>query len=152
MVRHFKVLMLALFMGSSILAAGTFGSFFPGHHYQRTHKIVIHVDSKGAKTQKIVLKNVTNLVKSYGEDHVKIEVVAYGPGLSLLMNGKPNSATVQAMAAEDYIRFSACNNTIQKIIRETGQAPDLIDGVVVVPSGAARIIDLEEDGYVYIKP
>ena len=151
MVRQLKIVILALFLGTLSLMAGNWGSSWSSG-FQRTHKIVIHVDSKDATTQKIVLKNVTNLVKSYGEDHIKVEVVAYGPGLSLLMEGKANADTVRVMAQKDYIRFSACNNTIQKIIRETGTAPDLIDGVVVVPSGAARIVDLEEDGYIYLKP
>jgi len=151
MVRQLKLVILAMFLGTLSLMAGSWGSTWSSS-FQRTHKIVIHVDSKDAATQKIVLKNVTNLVKSYGEDHIKVEVVAYGPGLSLLIEGKANADTVRAMAQKDYIRFSACNNTIQKITNETGTAPDLIDGVVVVPSGAARIVDLEEDGYIYLKP
>ena len=150
MSRLFKVALLALLVSSVSLMAGSFGNHSWWGH--RTHRVVIHVDSKDAVTQKIVLKNVVNLVKSFGEDHSKIEVVAYGPGLSLLIEGNANADKVRAMAATDYIRFSACNNTVQKITNETGQAPDLIDGVVIVPSGAAQIIKLEEDGYTYIKP
>ena len=151
MIRMFKVAFLALFISSLSLAAGNF-DFGKWSGYHRHHNIVIHVDSKDALTQKILLKNVTNLIKSFGDQYTTIEVVAYGPGLSLLIEGKPNADTVRAMAQKDYIHFSACNNTVQKIIRETGQAPDLIDGVKIVPSGAARIIELEEDGYTYIKP
>jgi intracellular sulfur oxidation DsrE/DsrF family protein len=120
--------------------------------FGQTHRIVIQVDSSEALTQKIALKNVGNLIKHYGSDHVKIELVAYGPGLSILMVDTPNADTVREMASKSYIRFSACNNSIQAYTRKHGHAPELIDGVKVVPSGTARIVDLEEDGYVYLKP
>jgi len=154
MGRLFKVALLALMVSSASLMAGSFGSGHSNHSWfgHRKHYIVVHVDRNDALTQKLVLKNVANVVKHYGEDNVKIEVVAYGPGLQLLVKGTPNADLVRTMAQEDNIRFSACNNTIQAIIAKTGEAPDLIDGVIVVPSGVARITDLEEDGYTYVRP
>ena len=151
MGRLFKVALLALMVSSVSLMAGSFGgsSSWFGH---RKHYIVVHVDRNDALTQKLVLKNVANVVKHYGKDKVKIEVVAYGPGLQLLVKGTPNADLVRTMAQEDNIRFSACNNTINAIIAKTGEAPDLIDGVIVVPSGVARITELEEDGYTYVRP
>ena len=151
MGRLLKVALLALMVSSISLMAGSFGSSSSwwGH---RKHYIVVHVDRNDPLTQKLVLKNVANVVKHYGEDNVKIEVVAYGPGLQLLVKGTPNADLVRTMAQEDNIRFSACNNTIQAIIAKTGEAPDLIDGVIVVPSGVARITQLEEDGYTYVRP
>ena len=150
MGRFFKVALLALMVSSVSLMAGSFGS--SSWFGQQKHYIVVHVDRKDPLTQKLVLKNVANVVKHYGEDNVKIEVVAYGPGLQLLVKGTPNADLVRTMAQEDNIRFSACNNTIQAIIAKTGEAPDLIDGVIVVPSGVARITQLEEDGYTYVRP
>ena len=151
MVRLFKVALLALMVSSVSLMAGSFGSSGSWFGSQK-HYIVVHVDRNDALTQKLVLKNVANVVKHYGKDHVKIEVVAYGPGLQLLVKGTPNADLVRTMTQEDNIRFSACNNTIQAIIAKTGEAPDLIDGVIVVPSGVARITELEEDGYTYVRP
>ena len=150
MGRFLKVALLALMVSSVSLMAGSFGS--SSWFGQQKHYIVVHVDRKDPLTQKLVLKNVANVVKHYGEDNVKIEVVAYGPGLQLLVKGTPNADLVRTMAQEDNIRFSACNNTIQAIIAKTGEAPDLIDGVIVVPSGVARITQLEEDGYTYVRP
>jgi len=151
MGRLLKVALLALMVSSVSLMAGSFGSS-SSWFGQPKHYIVVHVDRNDPLTQKLVLKNVANVVKHYGEDNVKIEVVAYGPGLQLLVKGTPNADLVRTMAQEDNIRFSACNNTIQAIIAKTGEAPDLIDGVIVVPSGVARITQLEEDGYTYVRP
>ena len=154
MVRLLKVALLALMVSSVSLTAGSFEGFesSSGWFCQQKHYIVVHVDRDDPLTQKLVLKNVANVGKHYGKDNVEIEVVAYGPGLQLLVKGTSNADLVHTMAQEKNIRFSACNNTIQAIIAKTGEAPDLIDGVVVVPSGVARITKLEEDGYTYIRP
>ena len=155
----FRVMFLTLVIGSVSLVAGGFGGSFGGKHFgfnywsdQPEHYIVVHVDRNDPLTQKLALNNVANVVKYYGKDNVKIEVVAYGPGLQLLVKGTPNADRVLTLAQEENIRFSACNNTIQAIKRKTGEEPDLIDGVIVVPSGVVRITELEEDGYTYIRP
>ena len=154
MIRLFQGALLALFISSMSLVAGDFdfGGWSGWSGCQRHHNFVIHVDSKDALPRKIALNNIDNLIKRFGAKQTTVELVAYGPGLGLLVEGNSFADRVRAMAEKKNIRFSACNNTIQKIIRETGHAPDLIDGVQIVPSGIGRIVELEEDGYTYIKP
>ena len=120
---------------------------------EQTHKLVIQVSTDDARTQTIALNNAVNLQKLYGMDNVKIEIVAYGPGLGLLTTNPKNkqAARVKSLAMQN-ITFSACGNTMAAIEKKTGHKPKLVEGVGVVKGGVARIIALQEDGYSYIRP
>ena len=115
------------------------------------HKVVIQVSTDDARTQKIALNNAVNIQKSLGVGEVKIEIVAYGPGLGLMTMAGKQSQRVADLALQD-ITFSACNNTIKKITKKKGAAPKLVEGVGIVDSGAVRIIELQQQGYAYIRP
>lgn len=115
------------------------------------HQVVIQVSTDDAQVQRMALNNATNLQKKFGIDNVQIEIVAYGPGLSLLTAKSAYPQRVTSMVMQG-IRFSACHNTMEGIKRKTGHLPDLLEGVKVVPSGTARIVTLQEQGYAYIRP
>ena len=102
-----KKLLLALTMIFTIFTSGAIAEA------QKVHKVVIQVSTNDPKTQKIALNNAVNLQKLYGMDGVKVEIVAYGPGLSLLMAKNPQSSRVSSLAQSD-IKFSACMNTMEK--------------------------------------
>lgn len=118
-----------------------------------THKVVIQVSSADAKTQTIALNNAVNVQKHFGPGEVDVEIVAYGPGLSVLTKGKKNknAKRVASLAMSD-ITFSACGNTMKKITKKKGKAPKLVAGVKVVPAGVIRIMELQSKGYSYIRP
>ena len=50
------------------------------------------------------------------------------------------------------ITFSACGNTMKKAEKKSGKMPVLLEGVTQVPAGVARIMDLQEQGYAYVRP
>ena len=115
------------------------------------HKLVIQVSTDDPRTQKIALNNAVNLQKHYGIDNIDIEIVAYGPGLGLLTDKSSQAARVSSLALQD-ITFSACGNTMEKVSEKTGKMPVLLEGVGQVPAGVARIMELQEQGYAYIRP
>lgn len=115
------------------------------------HRVVIQVSTNDPRTQTIALNNAANVRKSYGRDNVDVQVVAYGPGLSLLTRKSKNAQRVASMAMEG-VHFNACGNTMKKIARKTGHKPALTNGVVVVPAGVGRIMELQEQGYAYVRP
>lgn len=115
------------------------------------HKLVIQVSTDDPLTQKIALNNAVNLQKIYGLDNVKIEIVAYGPGLSL-MTSKSKQASRVTSLSQSNITFSACGNTMKKIAKKTGKLPELLEGVQKVNAGVDRIMILQEKGYSYIRP
>lgn len=119
--------------------------------FEKKHKLVIQVSSADPKVQTLALNNASNIQKAMGMDNIDVEVVAYGPGLSLLTKKSKNSKRVKSLAVQD-IKFSACGNTMKKIEKKTGKKPALTKGVKVVPGGVARIMELQSKGYAYIRP
>ncbi len=115
------------------------------------HKVVIQVSTDDPRTQKIALNNAVNLQKLYGIDNIKIEIVAYGPGLGLLTTKSKQADRVKSLAVQE-ITFSACHNTMKGVKRKTGKMPVLLEGVGMVTAGVARIIELQEQGYAYVRP
>ena len=115
------------------------------------HKIVIQVSTDDPRTQKIALNNAVNLQKQYGIDNVEIEIVAYGPGLGLMTKKSGQADRVTSLAMSD-ITFSACGNTMAKVEKKTGKKPVLLEGVQQVKAGVAQIMELQEQGYAYVRP
>ena len=115
------------------------------------NKLVIQVSTDDPRTQKIALNNAANLQKLYGMDNVVIEIVAYGPGLGMLTQKSGQAERVTSLAMQD-IHFSACGNTMKKVAEKSGKMPKLLEGVDQVTAGVARIMELQQQGYAYIRP
>ena len=115
------------------------------------NKLVIQVSTDDPRTQKIALNNAVNMQKLYGIDNIQIEIVAYGPGLGLMTTKSGQADRVTSLAMQDII-FSACGNTMKKVAKKTGEMPELLEGVGQVTGGVARIMELQQQGYAYIRP
>ena len=115
------------------------------------HKLVIQVSTDDVRTQNIAMNNAVNLQKALGQDNIIIEIVAYGPGLTMLTPKSPASKRVPDLAMQDII-FSACGNTKAKIEEKSGKEVKLVEGVRIVPAGVLRIMELQEQGYAYVRP
>lgn len=114
--------------------------------------IVLQVADGDAETQARALSVANNLIKHYGgPDFVDIEIVAYGPGLSLLYPDNPNRDRISSLVS-NAVRFSGCLNTVETIERTTGKRPELIPATVPVQTGVARLVELAQQGYVIIRP
>ncbi len=121
------------------------------HKTPSHHKLVIQVSSADLRIQQIALNNAVNLQKHYGMDNIDIEIVAYGPGLSMLTANHTLAPRISSLIYQD-IKFSACGNTMHSIKEKTGFLPKLVEDVGIVHAGVARIIELQEQGYAYIRP
>ena len=122
----------------------------------KTHYVAIHVDENDPAVMNMALNNAQNVNAYYASqgDEVFIEMVTYGPGLNMLVAGKsPVEQRVAAMSLEmDNISFAACGNTHQKMVEKAGMDVPLMSEAVVVPSGVVRLIELQEQGYAYVRP
>ncbi len=128
-----------------------FAVLFSGLAYADKQKLVIQVSSADPITHKIALNNAVNVQKALGMDNVDIEIVAYGPGLGLLTAQNKQAKRVSSLAMQD-ITFSACANTMTAIEKKKGKKPVLIEGIKVVQAGVLRIMELQQQGYAYIRP
>jgi len=116
-------------------------------------KMVIQVTSSDRVTQKIAINSAKNLKNAIGKDGIDVEIVVAGPGLSFLKSSGPSADELQKIMSEHGVKVSVCGGTLKAYAkRHDGKLPDIIDGVTKVPTGAIRILELQEQGYAYLRP
>ena len=120
------------------------------------HKVAIHVDDSDPKRQNMALNNAFNVNAFYESkgEKVIIEVVAYGPGLMMLREDKSKvKDRITKMSLElPNLSFAACGNTRKKMEKKEGKELVLVSEAKQVPSGVVRLMELQEQGYSYIRP
>jgi len=124
----------------------------------KPHRVVIQIDQNDPDVMNLVLNNARNVLEFYRDrsEDVAIEIVAYGPGLHMLREDtSPVKDRIKQLSAASFpstIVFSACNNTKQGMERHEGHPIAIVPQATLVPAGVVRIIELEEQGYSYVKP
>jgi intracellular sulfur oxidation DsrE/DsrF family protein len=134
-----------------IVAALMSVSFTTVQADEEVRKLVVHVPQDDPKSLVQALNIASNVPKALGMDNVIVEVVAQGPGLKLLTTESAHAERVQSLVAYD-VTFSACGNTMAAIERKTGKKPVLLEGVQRVDAGIIRVMELQEQGYSYVRP
>ena len=122
----------------------------------KAHFVAIHVDENDPQVMNMALNNAKNVASYYESqgDTVTIELVAYGPGLTMLVADKsPVADRISAMSLEmENLSFAACGNTLNAMSAKAGHDVALMSEATVVPSGVVRLIELQEQGYAYVRP
>jgi len=122
------------------------------------HRIVIQVDQNDPEVMNLALNNAKNVIEAYRakNEDVNVEVVAYGPGLHMLRDDtspvKDRIKEISEVSFPSNITFSACNNTKQGMEKREGHPITIIPQAHLVPAGVVRIMELEEQGYSYVRP
>ena len=138
---------LAITLASPVLAADT-----------KPHRVAIQVNQNDPAVMNLALNNATNVIEHYRvkSEDVDVEVVAYGPGLNML---RADTSPVQdrikhlkELVFPRKIQFSACNNTKQGMEKAEGHAIPIVPEATVVPSGVVRLMELQEQGWSYVRP
>jgi uncharacterized protein len=112
----------------------------------QSNKVVFHLASDDTLVHKNLVKQLNNILVA--EPDLKIEVVCHGPGIFFLMKEK----SIVRGNIHDFInkgvKFAACENTMKerKIARD-----QVIAGALFVPSALIEIIQLQKEGWSYIK-
>jgi hypothetical protein len=114
-------------------------------------KVVYHL-SEPTRVN-FVLGNIKNHIAGKGgPDKVKIVLVVHGPALEAFVSSKanPDIRNQVKKRTDDGVTFIACGNTMkaQKLA-----ADDMLSGFQVAEEGGVvRIADLQQQGYLYIRP
>lgn len=124
--------------------------FIKPHPFAKAH-VVIQVSEDEPARWTLVLNNVANMLEYMGQDRIQIVVVAYGPGLKMLLPTGKMGKRIAGLSAEG-VEFDACHQTMEKMARKLGHMPVLVPQAVIVPAGVIRIVQLESHGFSYIKP
>ena len=148
MRRSFRLSALLLSFVVAALPAGAEENDKPFAEAQ----IVLQMGDDNPETQSRVLSVANNLIKHYGgPDFVDIEIVTYGPGISLLYLDNPNHERISSLLT-NAVRFVSCLNTLDTIERTTGERPEVIPEAIPVQAGIARIVERAQQGFVVIRP
>lgn len=122
----------------------------------KVHHVALQIDSKDPAVMNQLLNNAANVTQhfqSIGED-VEIEVVAYGPGLNMLREDtSPVKVRLKSFKeGMPNVTFSACDVTRHAMAKAEGKDIPIVPEARIVPSGVVRLMELQEQGWSYIKP
>ena len=147
MFRYIAAALLSITFGSSALAADA-----------KPHRVSIQIDQNDLQVMNQVLNNATNVIENYRakNEDVDIDIVAYGPGLHMLRSDTSpvldRIKRLKDMVFPGKIQFSACNNTMQSMEKTEGHAIAVMPEATVVPSGVVHLMELQEQGWSYVRP
>ena len=123
---------------------------------RKQHRVVIQVSENDPRTMNLALNNADNLKKFYEQtgEAVQIEIVAYGPGLNMVRSdSSPVRDRLAALVGRPQaITISGCDNTLNAQSKQEGKELSLLPGTNLVPTGIGRIVQLQEQGWAYIRP
>jgi intracellular sulfur oxidation DsrE/DsrF family protein len=120
------------------------------------HRVVIQVSEDDPKIMNVALNNAENLTKFYEKkgESVMIEFVAYGPGLAMMRSDispvKNRLASITTNLKN--VTFSGCGNTLETQSAKEDKELSLVPEARIVPTGIARIVELQELGWTYVRP
>jgi uncharacterized protein len=85
-----------------------------------------------------------------------VDLVTYGPGLHMLRDDtspvKDRIKQLKATAFPSTVQFSACNNTKENMEKKEGKPVSIVADAVIVPSGVVHLMELQEQGWSYLRP
>ena len=129
-----------------------------GEPVQKPHRVVIQVDQNDPAVMNLALNNASNVIDYYRskKQEVSVDLVTYGPGLHMLRADtspvKDRIARFKDYAFPSTIQFSACNNTRQNMEKSEGHPIEIIKEAAIVPSGVVHAMELQEQGWSYLRP
>ena len=122
----------------------------------KLHKMVIQVSREDTEGMNLALGNAMNAKALYDKrgEQFQVEIVAYGPGITMFREDKSpvKDRLAEVKKAIPDIVYSMCGNAKAAAEKREGHEITPIQGVGVVPAGIVRVAELQEQGYVYIRP
>jgi len=146
------MLLAAFSFGSAVHAADMEKIKEVGGSTLAQEHLVLQITESDLQRQNLMLNVANNVLKARGgPDQIDVEVVAFGPGISMLFANNHHAERIQSLADQG-VRFSACKNSIAGETRKLGKEPKMNSAAVPVDAGIARILDLVDAGYVLVRP
>lgn len=117
---------------------------------QAERKVVFHLDWDQEERLTLALENIKNLFKEVPPQQCRVCMVANGKAVKLFRKDRigEHAADMEELHKLG-VRFTACRNALAKNKIEKS---DLFHLCEIVPAGILELIDLQAQGYAYIKP
>jgi intracellular sulfur oxidation DsrE/DsrF family protein len=115
------------------------------------HRIVVQVNEDNPQLWNLILNNIANLIGAMGKEHVDIKVIAYGPGINMFKKGSTVLERLDSLKkfAGSSVGYTVCSNTMKAMKVERQDIVELVDDFY---PGIVRVVELQEQGYVYLRP
>ncbi|MDE2576625.1 MAG: DsrE family protein [Rhodospirillales bacterium] len=140
---------------AAALALLPFGAVRAATLVGKEHRVTFQVSSNDKAVMNLTLNNIGNLQNEFHKlgQTVQMELVAFGPGLNMLRDDtSPVKARLTQMKeAMPNLTLSACNNTKMAMERAEGHEIIILPVARIVPAGIVRLINLQEQGWAYIR-
>ena len=143
-MKYINILVAALALSLSFT---TFNAMAAGKSTVKA-RVVFQVSDNDSGKWNLALNNAKNVQQALGAKHVKVEIVAYGPGIGMLKL----DSTVGNRVAESKqagVTIVACQNTMKNMKLTSA---DMLPNTSYVPAGVVELIKKQKQGYAYIRP
>ena len=123
----------------------------------KPHRLAIQVNQNDPAVMNLALNNAENVIEYYngrGED-VQVEIVTFGPGLHMLRaDTSPVKDRIERLKNHSLqeVTFLACGNTQARMEKSEGKPISILPQATMVPSGVVRLMELQEQGWSYVRP
>jgi intracellular sulfur oxidation DsrE/DsrF family protein len=135
-----------------VAAAGALCAWLPTAHAQQAaaapHRAVFQVSDNDPAKWNLALNNVRNVQDDLGAESTELEIVVYGPGISMLKGDSPVAARVAA-ALKSGVKVVACENTMRN---QKLTYTDMLPAIGYVPAGVTELMKKQREGWAYLRP
>ena len=123
---------------------------------KKQHRLILQVNTDDPAMMNLALNNATNVEQYYKDlgEKVEIEIVAFGPRLHMLREDtSPVKGRIKAISEKtSSISFEACGNTQENMGKAENRKIPLVAQATVVKSDVVRVMELQEQGWTYVRP
>ena len=123
---------------------------------KKVHRLILQVNTNDPGMMNLALNNATNVEQYYKNagEKVEIEIVTFGPGLHMLRDDtSPVKDRIKTIAEKmPSISFMACGNTRANMTKAEEKEVPLVPQATMVKSGVVRVMELQEQGWSYLRP
>lgn len=127
--------------------------FIPSLAFAADHKVVIQVSSNDPFSQTMAINSAKNLKNKYGKDAVDVQMIVFGPGTTILKPSTKRGTEVTELMSKHDVKVTVCQGSLKVIAKHNdGVMPQIIEGIARVPEGSIRVVELQEQGYSYLRP
>ena len=115
--------------------------------------VIMQINDADTAHHNSALSIANNLLNHYGgADQVDVEIIAFAAGVPMFYaENNANAERIRSLAANG-VRFYICGNTLDTIAHKTGTRPQVLPGVVEVPTGVAFLVEEMARGYSHVHP
>jgi len=122
----------------------------------KMHRLLLQVSRDDTEGMNLALANAVNAKKLYDSrgEQLQVEIVAYGPGITMLRNDNSPVKDRISEAKKEIpgLVLSMCGNAKAAAEKREGHEVVPLAGVGVVPAGIVRVMELQEQGWSYVRP